>query len=85
MTYNPSNDEINLLLKQVQITKNQANKLLIKHNGDMEQCILDVYEYEEKNQPEPTSDISKKLLDFRKILDEKDTIFQQYLEKNKKK
>lgn len=82
-TYNPNNEEISLLLKQVQITKNQANKLLIKYNGDIEKCILEVYDFKEEKSVEPENEISKTLLNFRKILDEKDTIFQEYLERNK--
>ena len=85
MTYIPKDEEIKMLLKQTSLTKNEANILLIKHNGDITECILDTYNYERPDEVQTTNDeVKDKLLEFRKILDEKDTIFCKILEDKKK-
>ena len=85
MEYKCNDEDINLLLKQIIISKNDAKSLLKKHNGDITKCILDNYEF-----IEPKKDItfedktSQKLYELRKILDEKDALFNQIINKNKK-
>ena len=39
--YQPSESDINQLIKQTVITEDRARELLIKNNGDIVQCILD--------------------------------------------
>ena len=39
--YQPSESDINQLIKQTVITEDRARELLIKNDGDIVQCILD--------------------------------------------
>jgi hypothetical protein len=85
MTYIPNDEEIKMLLKQTSLTKNEANNLLIKYSGDITECILETFEYVKPDITEDTNDeVKDKLLEFRKILDEKDTIFCKILEEKNK-
>lgn len=87
MEYKINDDDLKILISQTNISKNEGRKLLIKNNGDISKCILQSFDYQEKPESvnENEDETKKKLLEFRKILDEKDTLFCQMIEKNKSK
>ena len=69
MTYIPTDEEIKMLLKQTSLSKNEANKLLIKHNGDITACILETFNYEEpKEETNTNNEVKNKLYEFRNIM-----------------
>ena len=77
--------DLKLLKNQVEISKNEVIKLLKKHNGDISKCVLDFYEYVDKEETNPYEDRGeddphKKLYELRKILDEKDAFFTKMME-----
>ena len=78
-----SEENINLLKTQIDISNNNAKKLLIKNKGDIVQCVLDNYEYKEKeisNYSNLDEDHpSRKCYELRQILDEKDKLFKKIL------
>ena len=86
MEYKINDDDLKILISQTNISKNEGRKLLIKNNGDISKCILQSFDYQEKTETvnENQDETKKKLLEFRKILDEKDTLFCQMIENNKK-
>ena len=87
MEYKISEDDLKILVSQTNISKNEARKLLIKNKGNISECILEAFNHKDSNldNDEPQTEAGKKLLEFRKILDEKDTLFCQMIEKNKSK
>jgi hypothetical protein len=82
-------EDIEILIEQTNIDRDNAKKLLIKHNGDIVECILETHNEEfisdeikniekiENDDIEKDVDTSKKenLIDYRDIVDEKDTIY----------
>ena len=84
-------EKIKELKKQINISDNSAKKLIKKHNGDLVQCILDSYNFKEniinnddKYNNLENNDPSKKCYELRKIMDEKDQIFTNVIEKSNK-
>ena len=85
MSYNPKEDEIKMLLNQTSLSKNEAKKLLIKHNGNITECVLETFNYiKPEEKIDDNDEVTNKLLEFRRILDEKDTIFCKILEEKNK-
>ena len=37
--------DVDNLMKQIDISRDKAKELLIKHNGNLVECILDTYDY----------------------------------------
>ena len=87
MEYKINENDLKILISQTNISKNAATKLLIKNKGDISECILQYFDYKDKVivEDENQSETTKKLLEFRKILDEKDTLFCKMIENNKNK
>lgn len=86
--------DIELLLKQIDIPRVAAKKLLIKHDGDIMKCILESYDYkydEEKINPyldRSEKDPQRILWDLRQMAAEKDQLFIEAMEnprRNRKK
>lgn len=47
MPYIISSKDINLLKSQIKIDEYDAKELLIKHNGDIVECVLDNYNFKD--------------------------------------
>ena len=80
------NKDLEILKKQIEISKNEGIKLLKKNNGDISKCILEFYDYKDVIDKNPyedrcDNDPKKKLFELRKILDEKDAFFTEMMEK----
>lgn len=78
--------DIGLLLKQIDISKVNAKKLLIKHDGDIMKCILESYDYQDKEEINPYLDRSEEdpqriLWDLRQMAAEKDQLFMEAMDK----
>jgi hypothetical protein len=92
IVYNPSDEEILQLQKQVTIETTIAKDLLQKHNGNMLDAILEAYSFDQssikainnKSFDVESEDltIDQKLSAFRNILDEKDAVFQKNIAKD---
>ena len=65
-----------MLLNQTSLSKNEAKKLLIKHNGDITECVLETYNYvKPKEETNDNDEVTNKLLEFRRILDERKILY----------
>ena len=86
MSYQITNEDIDILVSQTNISEDLAKKLLKKHKGDIVSSIIafetgeedNNSELEEKEDNEEIIDvkIQKNLTNYREIVDEKDTIYQ---------
>ena len=91
MSYQITNEDIDILVSQTNISKDLAKKLLKKHKGDIVSSIIafesgeedNNSEIEEKDDNEEIIDVKvqKNLTNYREIVDEKDTIYQTNKEK----
>jgi hypothetical protein len=89
--YEPTNDDIQMMLKQVVISEEEAKKLLIKCNGNMFNAICHAMGDESlvnDDEDEEVIDIAENHVDpkhrikqFRNILDKKDKIFAEVTKK----
>lgn len=89
--YTPTEEDIQMVLKQVIVDYSIARDLLIKHNGDLLAAILDSYNIDKSkvesvnvkqyNIDDISLNVNQKLNAFRNILDEKDSIFQKNIAK----
>lgn len=89
MSFEPSDEAVQMLMRQVEITKENARDLLIKYNGNILQALefaMNEMPSENINNEIETIDIRENGLDphkrikqFRHILDEKDKIFMQHV------
>lgn len=77
---NISKDDVLALKKQIDITDEDAKKLIIKHKGDLVECVLDSYNFKDT-----ISDKKKKkdeLSEIRNIVDEKNKLYNQNIINN---
>lgn len=89
--YEPTNDDIQIMLKQVVISEEEAKKLLIKCKGNMFNAICHAMGDDSlvnENEEEEVIDIAENHVDpkhritqFRNILDKKDKIFAEVTKK----
>jgi hypothetical protein len=89
--YTPTDEDIQMVLKQVLIDTTTARELLLKHNGDVLATILAAYNIDKKQAESvnyksfdvesESQSIGEKLSAFRNILDEKDSVFQKNIAK----
>jgi hypothetical protein len=91
--YEPTNDDIHMMLKQVVISEEEAKKLLIKYKGNMfnaichamgDDSLIDENEEEEEEEidiAENHVDPKHRITQFRNILDKKDKIFTEVTKK----
>ncbi len=89
--YSPSEEDIQMVLKQVMIDTTTAYELLLKHNGDVLASILAAYNIDKESiesinkksfdVESEFQSIGEKLSAFRNILDEKDAVFQKNIAK----
>ena len=86
MSYKITNEDLDILISQTNISKEYAKKLLRKHKGDIVSSIInfesgeeDKISIEEKNDNEEIVDVKnlKNLAEYREIVDEKDTIYKK--------
>ncbi len=92
MSFEPSDEAIQMLMRQVELTKESARDLLIKYNGNIlkalevamggENNTNETYEEEQIDISENGLDPHKRIKQFRHILDEKDKIFMQHIRKD---
>jgi hypothetical protein len=76
--YKISDIDVNMLLKQIDVPRRKAIDLLVKHKGDIMNCILDSYEYTEKSVECEETDLHiKNIKKLRLIADEKDSILEK--------
>ena len=99
MSYQISEEDIEILCSQTDIDKKKAQKILKINKGDIVQSIIDIQENKDfsnlfsDNNKENIDDIEedinlsnrKNLLDYREIVDEKDTLYQTNQEKKEQK
>jgi hypothetical protein len=97
MTYKIFSEDIDILCSQTGIEKEKAKKMLVDMEGDIVKCILKIENLDIKNDinkdMEKNDDTEKKvdldneenLKNYRKIVDEKDNIYQRKKEENDKK
>jgi len=77
-SYKVSDNEINLLLKQIEVPRRAAIDLLTKHKGNIMECILDNYDYIENDKEDKETDVHKiNIKKLRNIADEKDSILEK--------
>jgi len=90
-TFEPSNDDIEMMQRQIDITAENAKYLLIKFNGDFFNAVSSAMgdDVEEGNKESETINISENHLDpakriqqFRNILDQKDKLFTEHTKKD---
>ena len=85
--YTATEEQINQLQKQINISKANAIKLIIANKGDMVKCILASYDFQEepdtKMEKLDPDDPSRKCYELRQIMDEKDTIFTAMMDNKK--
>ena len=76
--------DIDNLMKQVDVSKERAKELLIKHNGNMVECILDTYDYvDEKKETDKENTEKQFFTNMRKIVDNKNIIYNENVKQNK--
>lgn len=96
MNYQITSEDIEIVCSQTSVSKEEAKRILKHNKSDIVQSILDIQnnninynkEKEQKNDDiEKDVDINNKenLKEYRKIVDEKDTIYQKMNEEKKKK
>ena len=77
MIYVVSSEDINKLKAQINIDDKKAEELLLKHNGDIVECVLDSYNFKpEKTEPD------NKFTKIRKIVNEKNLIYNNNIANN---
>ena len=91
VVYTPTEEDIQMVLKQVIVDPSIARDLLIKHNGDVLAAVLDAFNIDKAkvesvntkkyNIDDETQSVNQKLCAFRNILDEKDSVFQKNIAK----
>lgn len=89
--YTPTEEDIQMLLKQVIVDSSIARDLLIKYNGDILAAVLDAFNIDKSkvesvntkkyNIDDEKQSVDQKLCAFRNILDEKDSVFQKNIAK----
>ena len=99
MTFQITNEDIDILCLQTSITKEHAKKILKSNKGDIVKSIVDIetncfdFEMEEEKEEEKNDNIEeevdlnnpKKLAEYREIVDEKDVIYQKKKDEKEKK
>ena len=77
MIYVVSSEDVKKLKAQINIEDSRAEELLLKHNGDIVECVLDSYNFKsEKNEPD------NKFTKIRKIVNEKNLIYNNNIGNN---
>lgn len=74
--------DIDNLMKQVDVSEEKAKELLIKHNGNMVECILDTYDYVHEKKEKETTD-KQFFTNMRKIVDNKNILYHENVKENK--
>ena len=78
--YELKKEHIDSLKKQIDITDEKAEELLLKHNGDIVECVLESYNFKDKTKKkESENDTITKL---RHIVNDKNKIYQQNIKEN---
>lgn len=77
IVYELKNEHIDSLKKQVDISDEKAEELLLKHNGDLVECVLDAYNFKDERKKENKNDTLTKL---RHIVNDKNKIYQQNIQ-----
>ena len=77
MIYVVSSEDVKKLKSQINIEDSKAEELLLKHNGDIVECVLDSYNFKsEKKEPD------NKFTKIRKIVNEKNLIYNSNIGNN---
>lgn len=92
-TFEPSQESIDMMKKQIEISSEKAKELLIKFKGDIMDAVCSAMgdDVEEKQEDEEINisdnhiDPVKRIQQFRNILNEKDKIFTEYIKKDHEK
>ena len=93
-------EDVKILMDQGNISREESKKLLKKYLGDIVKCLLQINNYEEKNnknnknnediknnENDEINDIAindKNLLNYRNIIDEKEYMYKNISEKKEK-
>ena len=80
--YIPTDEEVESLQRQIIITDDDARDLLLKHEGDLVECVLDSYGHKEKKKPETKANTNEQevFTDLRKIVNEKNKMYSEHIE-----
>ena len=80
--YIPTDEEVKSLQRQIIISDKDARDLLLKHEGDLVECVLDSYGHKEKKKPETKANTNEQevFTDLRKIVNEKNKIYSEHIE-----
>jgi hypothetical protein len=98
MTYQITNEDIEIICSQTSITKEEAKNILKSNKGDIVKSIIDIEsnnfdlkkeedKEEDKNdniEPEVDLNNPNKLKEYREIVDEKDIIYQKKKDEKEK-
>ena len=74
--------DVDNLMKQIDISRDKAKELLIKHNGNLVECILDTYDYVDGKKELETKE-KQFFTDMRKIVDNKNMLYDENVKLNK--
>ena len=74
--------DVDNLMKQINISRDKARELLIKHNGNLVECILDTYDYVDEKKELETKE-KQFFTDMRKIVDNKNMLYDENVNLNK--
>ena len=80
--YIPTDEEVESLQRQIIISEEDAKNLLLKHEGDLVECVLDSYGHKEKKKPKNNSITNEQevFTDLRKIVNEKNKMYSEHIE-----
>ncbi len=77
--YEPGDEDIIALKKQINISEEDAINLLLKHGGDLVECVLDSYGFQEQKKKEEKTKTNEQevFTDLRKIVNEKNKVYSE--------
>lgn len=78
--YELKKEHIDSLKKQIDITDEKAEELLLKHNGDIVECVLESYNFKDKTKKKESE--NNTLTKLRNIVNDKNKIYQQNIKEN---
>lgn len=77
MNYIVSSEDVKKLKAQINIEDSRAEELLLKHNGDIVECVLDSYNFKSEKK-----ESDNKFTKIRKIVNEKNLIYNNNITNN---